>query len=60
MTHRKSIVYLSYEDSVEAIKAKVLNELHSVYPVCDANLDDVEGVVSLKDLFVNFEKEISI
>ena len=42
MTHRKSIVYLSYEDSVEAIKAKVLNELHSVYPVCDANLDDVE------------------
>jgi putative hemolysin len=56
MTHRKSIVYLSYEDSVEEIKAKVLDELHSVYPVCEDNLDDVEGVVSLKDLFASFEQ----
>ena len=33
-----------------------MNELHSVYPVCGDNLDDVEGVVLLKDLFVSFEK----
>ena len=56
MTHRNSIVYLSYEDSIEEIKAKVLDELHSVYPVCEDNLDDVEGIVLLKDLFANFEK----
>ena len=56
MTHRKSIVYLSYEDSIEEIKAKVLDELHSVYPVCEDNLDDVEGIVSLKDLFASFEQ----
>jgi len=56
MTHRNSIVYLSYEDSIEEIKAKVLDELHSVYPVCADNLDDVEGIVLLKDLFSNFEK----
>ena len=56
MTHRKSIVYLSYEDTIEEIKAKVLDELHSVYPVCEDNLDDVEGVVSLKDLFASFEQ----
>ena len=56
MTHRNSIVYLSYEDSIEEIKAKVLDELHSVYPVCADNLDDVEGIVLLKDLFANFEK----
>ena len=30
--------------------------MHSIYPVCGDNLDDVEGIVSLKDLFVNFEK----
>ena len=56
MTHRNSIVYLSHEDSVQEIKDKVLDELHSVYPVCDDNLDDVNGVVLLKDLFASFEK----
>jgi len=57
MTHRKSIVFLSYEDGFEKLKSKVLNELHSVYPVCkDNNMDDVEGIVLLKDLFANFEQ----
>ena len=56
MTHRQSIVYLSLEDTVEELKAKVLDELHSVYPVCKENMDDVEGIVLLKDLFVGFEK----
>lgn len=56
MTHRSSIVYLSVNDSVEELKAKLLQELHSVYPVCEENLDDVIGVVLLKDLFANFEK----
>ena len=56
MTHRNSIVYLSYEDTTQEIKDKALNELHSVYPVCGDNLDDVEGIVLLKDLFVSFEK----
>lgn len=56
MTHRNSIVYLSYEDSLKEIKDKALEELHSVYPVCGDNLDDVEGVVLLKDLFASFEK----
>jgi len=56
MTHRSSMVYLSTEDTLQEIKAKVLDELHSVYPVCEENLDEVIGVVYLKDLFANFEK----
>ncbi|MEY4012316.1 MAG: hypothetical protein RIT22_1440 [Bacteroidota bacterium] len=56
MTHRSSMVYLSMDDSLEEIKSKVLDELHSVYPVCEENLDEVVGVVFLKDLFANFEK----
>ncbi len=55
MTHRKSIIYLSLKDTVEGLKTKVLNELHSVYPVCNDNMDDVEGIVLLKDLFASFE-----
>ena len=56
MTHRQWIVYLSTDDTIEELKAKVLDELHSVYPVCNENLDEVQGVVLLKDLFTNFEK----
>ena len=56
MTHRSSMVYLSLDDTLEEIKSKVLDELHSVYPVCEENLDEVVGVVYLKDLFANFEK----
>lgn len=56
MTHRKSVVYLSLEDDVKELKQQVLEELHSIYPVCEDNLDNVIGVVFLKDLFANFEK----
>jgi putative hemolysin len=56
MTHRSSMVYLSIDDTLDEIKTKVLDELHSVYPVCEENLDEVVGVVFLKDLFTNFEK----
>lgn len=56
MTHRQSIVYLSLEETLEALKNKVLDELHSVYPVCNENMDDVVGIVLLKDLFTSFEK----
>ncbi len=58
MTHRKSVAYLSLEDSLEEVKQKILDEIHSIYPVCeDNNLDEVVGVVYLKDLFASFEKQ---
>lgn len=56
MTHRSDIVYLSIDDTIETLKKKVLNELHSVFPVCKEGLDDIIGVVSLKDLFSNFDQ----
>lgn len=57
MTHRKSVMYLSLEDNLDTIKSQVLEELHSIYPICEDNLDNVVGVVFLKDLFTNFEKK---
>lgn len=57
MTHRSSMVYLSLSDSLEVLKAKVHEELHSVYPVCAENLDNVIGMVLLKDLFVGLDKD---
>lgn len=57
MTHRNAVVYLSTDESFEEIKSKILNELHSVYPVCKENLDEVTGIVLLKDLFQGLEKK---
>lgn len=57
MTHRKSVAYLSMEATNGAIRDVMLEEMHSVYPVCEGNsLDDVKGVVLLKDIFANYDK----
>lgn len=57
MTHRKSVTYLSNESDKDRIREIMLEELHSVYPVCEGNsLDDVIGIVLLKDIFANYEK----
>ncbi|QYJ67217.1 hemolysin family protein [Flavobacterium litorale] len=56
MTHRKLVTYLTFDSNKERIKELMLDEMHSIYPVCDDNLDDVVGVVSLKDIFANYEK----
>lgn len=56
MTHRKSVSYLSTDYNKDSIRETMLEELHSVYPVCEGNnLDEVMGVVLLKDIFANYE-----
>jgi putative hemolysin len=59
MTHRKSVSYLSADFDKEHTREVMLEELHSVYPVVAKgnNLDDVTGIVLLKDIFSNFERE---
>lgn len=57
MTHRKSVTYLTFQSDKDHIKEIMLDEMHSVYPVCEDNLDDVVGIVLLKDIFANYEKE---
>jgi putative hemolysin len=51
MTHRSDIVWLDINSKIEEIKQFTEDEVHSVYPVCDGNVDNVKGVVSLKDVF---------
>jgi len=58
MTHRKSVTYLSTTFNKDSIRETMLEELHSVYPVCEgSSLDDVIGIVLLKDIFANYEKD---
>lgn len=57
MTHRKSVVFLPLDADKAQVKALMLKELHSVYPVYKNNFDDIVGVVNLKRIFSHFEDE---
>lgn len=50
MTHRSDVIWLDSTTTIDEVKQSF--ELHSVYPVCDKNLDQIIGVVFIKDLFV--------
>lgn len=59
MTHRTGLVWFDIKDSLQTIKQKAAKELHSVYPVANGNLDNLLGVISVKDLFPqNLSNEI--
>lgn len=61
-THRNEIVFFTLDDSWEDIKSKINKEKHSAYPVSKTdNLDDIFGIVLLKDLFTpSTDKEFNI
>ena len=52
MTHRSDILWLESTKTVGDIRANMPHGLHSMYPVCEGSIDQIKGVVSLKDLFV--------
>jgi putative hemolysin len=52
MTHRSDIIWFDVNENEEAIKEKIIREPHSVYPICDGAIDNIKGVVSIKDLYV--------
>lgn len=51
MTHRNDLIWLDLKDTFAEIKIKVDADPHSVYPVCDENVDNLMGLISLKELF---------
>src|SRR5436190_1914933 len=52
MTHRSDIIWFNLDDSEEKIKEKIIKEPHSVYPICDNDIDELKGIVTIKDLYV--------
>ncbi len=53
MTHRSDIIWFGLNDTEEMIKEKITSEPHSVYPICENTIDDIKGVVAIKDLYVS-------
>jgi putative hemolysin len=50
MTHRSDIIWLDTKLPVDEVNQLPEDELHSIYPVCDGDIDNIRGIVSLKDI----------
>jgi len=50
MTHRTEIVWLDINDTVADVKNKLPEIVYSTYPVCDGVVDEIKGIVYVKDL----------
>ena len=51
MTPKTGITWLDVDDSVENIKAKIIESKRAMFPVGKNSLDNFLGVIQLKDLF---------
>ncbi|HEY0979006.1 MAG TPA: hemolysin family protein [Flavobacteriales bacterium] len=56
MTHRQDLVMFDVSETVEEVRAQMLKDMHSVYPVIDGSPDEVIGVVTLKDLVAHMDE----
>ncbi len=50
MTPRNEVIWVDINDDSETIKKTILDNRHTVYPLCDENLDNVIGFIHTKDL----------
>ncbi|MGV3766681.1 MAG: hemolysin family protein [Chitinophagaceae bacterium] len=53
MTHRSDIVWFDINDTEASIREKIIEDPHSIYPVCEGQIDEIKGFVSLKDMYVS-------
>jgi putative hemolysin len=51
MTYRSELVCIDINDDLETIRSVVYENLHGYYPVINNHLDNLLGVISLKDIF---------
>jgi len=52
MTYRSDIIWFDLGDNEDTIKEKINKEPHSVYPICEGDIDNISGIVSIKDMYV--------
>lgn len=57
MTHRNDLVWLDLEDSVDEIRKTIQDRVYNVYPVASEQLDEIVGVVLLKEFFADFQND---
>ncbi len=56
MTHRSDIVWLNMNSRLQEVTQIIKNSPHSVYPLCDGQIDEIKGIIHVKDLFLAKEE----
>ncbi len=52
MTHRTDIIWFDINEERSSVKQKIKDFQHSVYPICSETIDDIEGIVYVKDMYL--------
>jgi len=52
MTHRSDIIWMELNCKVADIKQKMREIVHTNYPLCDGVIDNIKGIVSIKDILL--------
>lgn len=50
MTNRSDLTYLDLDDSIQENIEKIIETKHSVYPICKDGIDNISGLLYIKDL----------
>ena len=53
MTPRNEVVWIDTTDPSDEIRRKVVDSPHNRFPVCDQSLDNLLGIVQVKDLLIH-------
>lgn len=56
MTHRKDIVWIEANEAPESILQKVEETRHSRYPLCHQSVENILGIVVVKDVLLQLSK----
>ena len=50
MTHRTDIAWFDENETVQHVKDKFSEIIYSTYPVCEETVDNIKGIIHIKDL----------
>jgi putative hemolysin len=59
MTHRTDIIWFELDEDITSVKEKIKEFQHSVYPICKETIDDMEGIVYVKDMYLQPDAPLS-
>ena len=60
MTYRNDITWLDINEATGDYQQKIHDSLHSVYPVCDGQIDSIKGLITIKDLYTVAGKSVPL
>ncbi len=57
MTHRSDVACIDINSTKEEVRSILTEDLHSHYPIISGSLDEIKGVITLKDLILHINKD---